>query len=80
MNRNKPILSQRWATFLHTQPETGMGYQVVALTLDDGTRIEDVAVVECQFIGEIRNQPDLLLDPERITGIEVTHRKWKFRR
>ena len=74
------VLPKRWAEFLHGQPETGMDYQVVSITLDDGTKIEDVAIVHSHIIGEIRNQPDMTFDPERIASIEVTHRKWQFRR
>jgi hypothetical protein len=73
-------LPKRWAEFLFRQAETGMGYQVVTITLDDGTKIEDVAIVESEIIGEIRNQPEMTFDPERIASIEVTHRKWQFRR
>jgi hypothetical protein len=80
MTEKNKMLPKRWAEFLHKQPETGMGYQVVSLTLDDETRIENVAIIESQIIGEIKDQPDISFDPKRITAIEVTHRKWKFRR
>jgi hypothetical protein len=37
-------------------------------------------VIQSHIIGEIRNLPDMTFDPERIASIEVTHRKWQFRR
>ena len=72
-------LPKKWQEFLAKKSETGMGYQVVNLTLDDGRKIEDVAIIQSALIGEIRGG-DVLFDPEKITEIEVTHRKWNFRR
>jgi hypothetical protein len=73
-------LPKQWSEYLHKQPETGMDYQVVAVTLRDGRRIEDVAVIHSHIIGEVRGHSDVPFEPEDITGIEVTHRKWEFRR
>ena len=73
-------LPERWSKFLLTQPETGMDYQVVAVTLRDGRVIEDVAIVHHSLIGEVRGDADIPFDPGDITNIEVTHRKWDFRR
>jgi len=78
MTEKNKVLPKRWAEFLQHQPETGMDYQVVSITLDDGTKIEDVAIIHSHIIGEIRNQPEMAFDPEHITSIEVTHRKWQF--
>ncbi len=56
-----------------------MGYQVVNLTLENGTQIKDVVIIQSAAVGEIRNG-DVLFDPEKIVGIEVTHNKWNFKK
>jgi hypothetical protein len=72
-------LPQNWASFLAHQPETGMGYQVVAVTLRDGRRIEDVAIVGSLTIAEVRGYESIPFAPADILAVEVTHRKWPFR-
>ena len=56
-----------------------MGYQVVNLLLEDGQRINDVVIIQSALIGEIR-QGDISFEPEKITEIELTHKKWNFKR
>jgi len=79
-------LPEHWSKFLQSQPETGMDYQVVDLTLGDGTRIHDVAIVGSSIIAEIkglglvRELPGLPFDLYDIADITVTHHKSKFRR
>jgi hypothetical protein len=86
MKDDHVMLPDHWAEHLLKQPETGMDYHVVNLTLKDGRRIDDVAVVGCRIIGEIRKigiikqEEDLPLRLGDIVSIEVTHRKWEFRR
>ncbi len=72
-------LPKKWQEFLSKKPETGMGYQVVNLILEVGRRIDDVVIIQSALIGEIRNG-DVPFDPEKITEIELTHKKWNFRR
>jgi hypothetical protein len=76
---NLKTLPKNWSEFLVSKPETGMGYQVVAVTLKDGKKIEDIAVVQSSIIGEVRGHDDVPFDPNEIVSIELTHRKWKFR-
>jgi hypothetical protein len=38
-------LNPRWAEFLVSQPETGMGYQVATVTTHDGRIFEGVVIV-----------------------------------
>jgi hypothetical protein len=45
-------LPEYWNKFLLTQAETGMDYQIVAVTLRDGRVIEDVAIVGASIIGD----------------------------
>ncbi len=62
------------------QPETGMDYQVVAVTLRDGRVIRDVAIAHHSIVSEVRGYADIPFDPSDITQIEVTDRKWDFQR
>jgi hypothetical protein len=73
-------LPEHWSKFLLTQPETGMDYQIVAVTLRDGRVIEDVAIAGASIISEVRGYTEIPFDPPDITHIEVTHRKWNFQR
>jgi hypothetical protein len=73
-------LPERWSRFLAAQPETGMDYHVVAVTLRDGRVIPDVAVVGSSVIAEVGGVRDVPFDPADITELEVTHRKWEFQR
>lgn len=72
-------LSEEWSRFLQAQPETGMGYQVVSVTLRDGRKIDDVAIVDGSIVAEVRGYEDVPFDPRDIAGIEMTHRRWNFR-
>ena len=78
--KNNAILPAQWADYLHKQPETGMDYHIVSITLDDGTQVDDVAIIHSHIIGEIRGHPDMIIDPSRIAGVKVTHNKWPFRK
>ena len=73
-------LPERWSRFLAGQPETGMDYQIVDLTLGDGRIIRDVAIVGRSLVGEIRDHADIGFDPADITHVEITHNKWDFQR
>ena len=73
-------LPKVWSEFLAKKPETGMGYQVVSITLRDGRKIEDVAIIQSSEIGEVRGHADVPFETDDITGIELTHRKWQFKR
>jgi len=71
-------LPKKWQEILAKKPETGMGYQVVNLTLEDGRQINDVVIIQSALIGEIRGG-DVPFDVETITAVELTHKKWHFR-
>jgi hypothetical protein len=60
-------------------PETGMGYQVVTVTLKDGTRFDQVAVIE-GCITQIRGRKDIPFTEDDILKIVVTHDNWDFAR
>jgi hypothetical protein len=66
------VLSNRWAEVLTSQPETGMGYQIVSIRLKDGRRIDNVTVVG----GIISRLPGTVpgwFSDEEIEDIVVTH-------
>jgi hypothetical protein len=70
-------LSGKWAAKLLSQPETGMGYQVVTVVLKDGRKFPQVAVVQGQ-IAQIRGRKDIPFREEDIAELVVTHDKWNF--
>jgi hypothetical protein len=76
----KPRLPEHWSKFLLGQPETGMTYQIVDVTLRDGPVVRDVAIIESSLVGQVRGHSDIPFDPADITRIEVSHRKWDFQR
>ena len=65
-------LSARWIDRLAAQPETGMGYQVVAVILRDGRRF-DRAVVEAGVITRIDGEGSIPVCDEDIADLVVTH-------
>ena len=70
-------LSAKWAMELASQPETGMGYQVVSVILKDGRKFNQVVVVEGR-ITEIRSLKDIPFTEDEIAQIILTHDKWNF--
>jgi hypothetical protein len=72
-------LPLKWAPRLINQAETGMGYQTAAITLRDGTIIQDVLIVG-GTITEVRGHETIPFSADDISDITVTHRKWAFRR
>ena len=80
MHPETPRLPQHWAEFLHKLPETGMDYQTVSVTLQDGRRFDDVAIVHSNYIGEVRGHDGVPFQPDEIADIRLTHNKWVFQR
>lgn len=70
-------LPERWSGELASQPETGMGYQIVSVILHDGRRFDQAVVVD-GAIAEIRGLADIPFAREEIAQIVVTHDKWNF--
>jgi len=65
-------LSDKWATVLASQRETGMGYQVVTVRLKDGRQFVGVTVVG-GIISRVAGAESVPFAEEDIDGIEVTH-------
>jgi len=75
----KPVpLSEKWAAYLVALPETGMGYQVVSVTLNDGRRFEQV-VVDSGYITRVRDYRDIPFAESEIAEIKITHDKWNWK-
>ncbi len=70
-------LSAKWTAKLASEPETGMGYQVISVILRDGRRFDQVVVVEGK-ITEIRGLSDIPFTENQINQIILTHDKWNF--
>jgi hypothetical protein len=71
-------LSRKWIEHLRSQPETGMGYQVVAVTLNDG-RVFPQAVVDSGYLARIRGLKQIPFTDDAIAEINVTHEKWDWK-
>ena len=63
---------------LKRNPETGIGYQVVSVTLRDG-RYFDQVVVSDGFIIQVRGYEDIPFPPDEALTVRVNHKGWNFR-
>lgn len=70
-------LSAKWVSELASKPETGMGYQVVSVILQDGRRFDQTAVVQ-GIIAEVRGLDEIPFTEDQIAQIILTHDKWDF--
>lgn len=69
--------SDKWAEKLSRFAETGMGYTVISVTLNDGRRF-DQAVVDSGYLSRVRGRPDVPFCESDIAKIEPTHEKWDW--
>jgi hypothetical protein len=67
-------LSNKWASYLVSQPEAGMGYQIASIVLKDGTKFEKVVVVG-GYIGSVEGFSEIPFKEEDIAEIIVTNQK-----
>lgn len=61
--------------FLKTQPETGMGYQIVTARMRDGRQYERVLILDAQSIETVDGKTDIPFNPYEIESVIVTHDK-----
>jgi hypothetical protein len=71
-------LSNKWIEYLRSQPETGMGHQVVTIKIRDG-KIFRQAVVDSGHVTRIRGFMEIPFTQEEIEEITVTHDKWDWK-
>jgi len=64
-------LPDEWAPLLVSTPETGMGYQVVSITLNDGSRY-DQALIEGGYLTRIKGLSEIPFREDQIEAIVVT--------
>jgi len=72
-----PIPSEL-AEHLKRQRETGMGYQVVSVTLKDGKHFDQVVASE-GYIIQVRGHKDVPFCTEEVAAVDVNHKRWNFR-
>ncbi len=64
-------LSERWVHYLINQPETGMGYQIAHVVLNDGRAFDRVVVIG-DTIHEVDRSPDIPFSEAEIHDIKVS--------
>ena len=72
-------LDDQWIEKIVNQPETGMGYHVVSVVLNDGITIKQVLVNE-GYITRVKGFTGIPFKLDDIREIHVTHEKWDFKR
>jgi len=63
---------------LKRNAETGIGYQVVSVTLKDG-RCFDQAIASEGCIIQVRGYEDVPFAPSEVAQVRVNHQHWNFR-
>jgi hypothetical protein len=77
MKRLTPIPHEH-ATLLKHHRETGIGYQVVSVTLKNGKHFDQVVTSEGCVI-QVRGHRDVPFAPEEVAAVDVNHKAWNFR-
>jgi len=71
-------LPAKFCQELVTQPETGMGYQIATVILNDGRQYRQAVILECHMITSIRGINTVPFSSGDIAQIILTHEKWDF--
>lgn len=66
------------ATPLRGHKETGMGYQVVSVTLKSGKHYDQVVASEGCVI-QVRGHREVPFTPDEVASVDVNHKRWNFR-
>ena len=77
MKRLVPIPSSL-VDHLKRAGETGIGYQVVSVELQDGRRFDQVVTSEGHII-EVRGYKEIPFSAEEVASVNVNHKLWNFR-
>jgi hypothetical protein len=64
-------LSDKWATILLSQPETGMDYQIVSVFLRDGKRIDNVTILGAVIVAGVNGSKEIPFTEDEIVDIRV---------
>ena len=73
----KLLLSEKWAEFLRSQPETGMGYWTGNVTLVDGRTFDDV-IIDSGYITKIRGRVAIPFEADEVEKIIITSKRWNW--
>jgi hypothetical protein len=77
MKRLVPIPSSL-VDHLKRAGETGIGYQVVSVELQDGRKFDQVVTSEGHII-EVRGYKEIPFSAEEVAFVSVNHKLWNFR-
>ena len=77
MKRLIPI-PRELAEALKRQGETGMGYQVVSVTLKNGKHFDQVVASE-GYVIQVRGYKDVPFTTDDVASVSLTHKRWNFR-
>src|SRR5262249_48944485 len=72
-------ISPETLNMLKLERETGPGYHVVSVELNDGKLFEQV-VISAGCVIAVRGQQEVPFRPDEIRNVTVNHRVWNFRR
>ena len=70
-------LSKKWASYLISLPETGLGYQVVSVVVNNG-RTFDHVVIDSGYVTRVRGYAEIPFTESEIAEIKVTRDKWNW--
>ena len=80
MTKKEPKkVPDEWVDYLISQAETGMGYWIVSVRLNDG-RSFDRVVINNGLVTQVFGFAEVPFDPHEIVEMRVTHDKWAFNR
>ena len=77
MKRLVPIPSEFVHHLKHAK-ETGIGYLVISVELNDGRTFDQVATSE-GYVIEVKGYKEIPFAPEDLVSVAVTHKRWNFR-
>ena len=69
--------SGKWAEKVQALDETGMGYTVVRVQLNDG-RVFEEAMIDSGHLARVRGIHDVPFNEEDIAELTATHAKWDW--
>ncbi len=75
MQIKSKIVPDKIKDYLVSQPETGMGYQVVTVYINNGKKFEKVLVTNASEIESVDGNPDIPFNAFDIVKVELTHQK-----
>jgi len=71
-------LPQKFIDELILKSETGMGYQIATVVLNNGRQYQQVVILECHVITSIKGLDNIPFSSDEIAQIILTHAKWDF--